>query len=75
MARRSRFQEVRRASAPERPVAERLADWDELRQPWSETGARDQASRCMSCGVPFCHTGCPMGNLIPEWNRLVHIGR
>lgn len=62
---------------PSRPVAVRLLDWrdvkDELGK--SETVLRRQATRCMDCGVPFCHQGCPLGNLIPEWNDLVRRGQ
>ncbi|WP_432035995.1 glutamate synthase subunit beta [Streptomyces cucumeris] len=57
---------------PRRPVAERVRDWDEVYEPGGLLpiiGA--QADRCMDCGIPFCHQGCPLGNLIPEWNDLV----
>ncbi|MFD2078943.1 glutamate synthase (NADPH/NADH) small chain [Actinopolymorpha cephalotaxi] len=57
-----------------RPIAERLRDWRAVLQlPLTET-ARTQAARCMDCGVPFCHAGCPLGNLIPEWNEYVARG-
>ena len=62
--------------APERrPIEERLADWREIyvRQPDSET--ENQAGRCMNCGVPFCLQGCPLGNLIPDWNSLLSESR
>ena len=55
-----------------RAVAERLQDWDEVYQPFDADALRTQASRCMDCGIPFCHNGCPLGNLIPDWNDLVH---
>jgi glutamate synthase (NADPH/NADH) small chain len=55
-----------------RPVAVRLQDWREVYQPADPTVTRQQASRCMDCGIPFCHSGCPLGNLIPEWNDLVY---
>ena len=58
-----------------RPVSERLDDWSEVYQDFAEDSVRQQAGRCMDCGVPFCHTGCPLGNLIPEWNDLVRTGR
>jgi glutamate synthase (NADPH/NADH) small chain len=58
-----------------RPVHQRIKDYGEVHQPLPEAGTRAQASRCMDCGVPFCHTGCPLGNLIPDWNDLVHRDR
>ena len=54
-----------------RPVAERLNDWKEVYQDFPVDKIRIQASRCMDCGIPFCNNGCPLGNLIPEWNDLV----
>ncbi|MEO6792907.1 MAG: glutamate synthase subunit beta, partial [Mycobacterium sp.] len=60
---------------PRRPVAERLGDWNEVYEQFTEDALRQQAGRCMDCGVPFCHNGCPLGNLIPEWNDLVRTGR
>ncbi len=58
-----------------RPVEERIKDWNEVYQDFAEDELRRQAGRCMDCGVPFCHNGCPLGNLIPEWNDLVRTGR
>lgn len=58
-----------------RPVDIRLGDWREVYEPFPENTLRQQASRCMDCGIPFCHNGCPLGNLIPEWNDLVRTGR
>jgi glutamate synthase (NADPH) small chain len=58
----------------ERPVEERVRDWREIVIPSSDENLRTQASRCMDCGVPFCHSGCPLGNVIPEWNDLVYRG-
>ncbi len=63
-----------RALPPRRPVDVRLLDWTEVYAGKESFGAdrvRDQAARCMDCGIPFCHHGCPLGNLIPEWNDLV----
>jgi glutamate synthase (NADPH/NADH) small chain len=54
-----------------RPISERLRDWHVVIEPREPTVVRTQASRCMDCGVPVCHAGCPLGNLIPEWNELV----
>ncbi len=55
---------------PRRPVPVRIMDWKEVYEPTDLTMVERQASRCMDCGVPFCHRGCPLGNLIPEWNDL-----
>ncbi len=55
-----------------RPVEQRLQDWEEIYQPLPEDALRIQASRCMDCGIPFCSSGCPLGNLIPDWNDLVY---
>jgi glutamate synthase (NADPH/NADH) small chain len=55
-----------------RPVDVRILDWREVYEDFDRTTLRAQASRCMDCGIPFCHNGCPLGNLIPEWNDLVH---
>ena len=60
---------------PTRPVAERLHDWREVYLPYPEPALKDQAARCMDCGIPFCHNGCPLGNLIPDWNDLVYRDR
>ena len=58
-----------------RPVAVRITDWREVYEPADEAVTRTQAGRCMDCGIPFCHSGCPLGNLIPEWNDLVYRDR
>ncbi|MYR07611.1 glutamate synthase small subunit [Gordonia sp. SID5947] len=55
-----------------RPVELRLLDWKEVYTDFDKSELRTQASRCMDCGIPFCHNGCPLGNLIPEWNDLVY---
>jgi glutamate synthase (NADPH/NADH) small chain len=55
-----------------RPVPERVQDWREVYLPFAEDSLKTQASRCMDCGVPFCNDGCPLGNLIPDWNDLVY---
>ena len=59
---------------PRRPVAVRIMDWREVYEDQDRTQLRRQAGRCMDCGVPFCHQGCPLGNLIPEWNDLTWRG-
>lgn len=60
-----------RETAKRRPVEIRIRDWKEVYEPRDPAVVATQASRCMDCGVPFCHQGCPLGNLIPEWNDLV----
>jgi glutamate synthase (NADPH/NADH) small chain len=61
-----------RETPQRRPVPVRLRDWKEVYEPFSEDALRVQASRCMDCGIPFCNNGCPLGNLIPDWNDLVY---
>jgi glutamate synthase (NADPH) small chain len=60
-----------RQNPPRRPVDLRLRDWREVYEEMDRATVETQAGRCMNCGIPFCHTGCPLGNLIPEWNDLV----
>lgn len=69
------FLEFKRETPPRRPVEERLHDWHEVYKPFPELKLMEQGARCMDCGVPFCHTGCPLGNIIPDWNDLVYRGR
>jgi glutamate synthase (NADPH/NADH) small chain len=69
------FLEHIRETPQRRPVSTRIQDWFEIYQPSSEEAVRTQGARCMDCGVPFCHTGCPLTNLIPDWNDLVYRGR
>jgi glutamate synthase (NADPH/NADH) small chain len=69
------FLKVSRVEEDERPVEERILDWHEITQHAADEDVRTQASRCMDCGIPFCHQGCPLGNLIPEWNDLVYKGK
>ena len=69
------FLEYTRELPVRRPAAERIKDWFEIYQPFPEENVRTQGARCMDCGVPFCHTGCPLTNLIPDWNDLVYRGR
>ena len=66
------FKEYARETPSRRPVAERVQDFREIYQPFPEEKLRTQAARCMDCGVPFCHTGCPVNNIIPDWNDLVY---
>jgi len=66
------FLKIGRKPAPKRPVNERVHDYRYVYKLWPVEELRGQAARCMDCGVPFCNTGCPLGNLIPDWNDLVH---
>ena len=69
------FMEYTREVPGRRPPAERVKDWFEIYQPFPEENIKEQGARCMDCGVPFCHTGCPVNNIIPDWNDLVFRGR
>jgi glutamate synthase (NADPH/NADH) small chain len=69
------FLEYERDLPPRRPVDERLRDWRELEGKFDEPELQKQAARCMDCGIPFCHKGCPLGNIIPDWNDLIYRGR
>jgi len=69
------FLEYTREVPERRPPAERIKDWFEIYNPFPESNIRNQGARCMDCGVPFCHTGCPVNNIIPDWNDLVYHGR
>jgi glutamate synthase (NADPH/NADH) small chain len=66
------FKEYNRETPTRRPVAERVNDYFEVYQPFPEEAVRTQAARCMDCGIPFCHTGCPVNNIIPDWNDFVY---
>ena len=59
-----------REERPSRPVPVRIMDWKEVHGQQETAVLQRQAGRCMDCGIPFCHSGCPLGNLIPEWNDL-----
>jgi len=69
------FVEFARETPQRRPVSERVNDWFEIYLDFPEEKLRTQGARCMDCGVPFCHTGCPLTNIIPDWNDLVYRGR
>ena len=69
------FIDIQRKKHPTRPVAERLQDWREVYLPYQGATLQAQGARCMDCGIPFCHQGCPLGNLIPDWNDLVYRDR
>ena len=68
------FLELDRVDRDYRPVDERLKHYNEFQIPLGDKGTRDQAARCMDCGVPYCHNGCPVNNQIPDWNDLVYRG-
>ncbi len=67
--------EIERETPSRRPVKERLRDWREYDLKMPEDKLRAQGARCMDCGIPFCHKGCPLGNIIPDWNDLIYRGR
>ena len=69
------FMEIARELPARRPVEERIHDWFEIYREFPEEKLQTQGARCMDCGVPFCHNGCPVNNLIPDWNDLVYRGR
>ena len=69
------FLEFRRRNRDSLPVADRIENYREFVQPLPEPAMREQGARCMACGIPFCHNGCPVNNLIPDWNDLVYRGR
>jgi glutamate synthase (NADPH/NADH) small chain len=69
------FLEYERELPERRPVTERINDFFEIYAPFPTEKVARQGARCMDCGVPFCHTGCPLNNLIPDWNDLVYRGR
>ena len=69
------FLEIKREMAPRRPVEERLNDWSQVYHDPEDKLVQSQGARCMDCGIPFCHTGCPLGNIIPDWNDLVYRDR
>ena len=69
------FIEIQRKKHPTRPVEDRLRDWREVYLPYPKTDLQMQGARCMDCGIPFCHQGCPLGNLIPDWNDFVYRDR
>ena len=69
------FMKWGRSGPSRRPVPVRLRDWREVYEPFDGGELIRQAGRCMDCGIPFCNNGCPLGNLIPDWNDLVYRGR
>lgn len=75
MGKATGFRELSRETPARRPIELRVKDWQEVYEPFPADKLRGQASRCMDCGIPFCHQGCPLGNLIPDWNDLVYRDR
>lgn len=75
MAKATGFMEYDREKQPYRPVEVRLQDFRQVMDRWPVDTLNEQAARCMDCGIPFCHDGCPLGNLIPDWNDLVYKNR
>src|SRR5256884_4128752 len=75
MGKATGFLEIQRQKPPSSPIAERVRDWREVPLPYEASALKDQTARCMDCGIPFCHHGCPLGNLIPDWNDLVYRDR
>ena len=69
------FIEFARENTPQRPVEERLRDWHEVQLDPSPEQVKKQAARCMDCGIPFCNSGCPLGNIIPDWNDFAYRDR
>ncbi|MFM7551458.1 MAG: glutamate synthase, partial [Actinomycetota bacterium] len=69
------FLQIQRRLVPYRPVEDRVRDYAFVQQTAEVDQVREQARRCMGCGVPFCHTGCPLSNMIPDWNDFVYRGR
>ncbi|GGK46359.1 MULTISPECIES: glutamate synthase subunit beta [Flavobacteriaceae] len=68
------FKEFERKDETYKPVKERVTHYSEFTQPLNKAEITKQGSRCMDCGIPFCHSGCPLGNLIPDFNHMVHQG-
>jgi len=69
------FKEIPREMPKRRPVELRILDWNEIYLDFGDDKLQKQGARCMDCGIPFCHNGCPLGNIIPEWNDLVYKNR
>ncbi len=72
MGRPTGFLEIERRDRPYDKPELRRSNWNEFVKPLPEPETRKQAARCMDCGIPFCHDGCPVNNLIPNWNDLVY---
>src|SRR5256885_2838374 len=68
------FLEIDRQDRRYKPASDRIRHFKEFMIPLSQEATKDQAARCMNCGIPYCHTGCPVNNQIPDWNDLVYRG-
>ncbi|MCJ8330028.1 MAG: glutamate synthase subunit beta [Lentisphaeria bacterium] len=68
------FMKYERELPKKKPIEERIQNYDEMYEDFPDEKLQEQASRCMDCGIPFCHIGCPLGNIIPDWNDLVYRG-
>ena len=68
------FLEIDRHDRKYKPAADRVRNYNEFVIPLSDSETKKQAARCMDCGIPFCHNGCPVNNQIPDWNDLVYTG-
>src|SRR5260221_6194024 len=75
MGKTTGFLEYPRELPTRRPIADRVKDWFEIYHEFPADKVSTQGARCMDCGLPFCHTGCPLNNIIPDWNDLVFRGR
>ncbi|HEY8666405.1 MAG TPA: glutamate synthase subunit beta [Tepidisphaeraceae bacterium] len=75
MGKPTAFKELPRELPKRRPVNLRILDWNEIYNDFPDEKKREQGARCMDCGIPFCHNGCPLGNVIPDWNDLVYRNR
>ncbi len=75
MGKATGFLEYTRETPSRRPVDDRVQDWFEIYREFPAQQVQTQAARCMDCGVPFCNSGCPLNNLIPDWNDLVYKDR
>ena len=75
MGKKTGFKEFDRQVEAKRPPAERIEHYNEFTEPMAKEELETQGARCMDCGIPFCHSGCPLGNLIPDFNDLVYTGK
>ena len=74
MGKTSGFIDFNRKLPSKNSVSERIKGFKEFQNQWSDKQASEQGARCMDCSVPFCHSGCPLGNIIPDWNHMVYLG-
>src|SRR5428012_952 len=74
MGKTTGFLDFQRRDRSYAPIAERVTHYREFLQPLADEELQRQGGRCMDCGIPYCHQGCPVNNIIPEWNDLVHNG-